>query len=48
MFRSGTVRCAADLYLPHDIRKTVPILDLVIGHGFAMVQEALVPHAEYL
>src|SRR5713101_1045472 len=48
MFRSGIVRCAADLYLPDNIQKTAPVPGLVIGHGFAMVKEALVPHAEYL
>jgi acetyl esterase/lipase len=41
MFPSGDVRCAGDLYLPENIKETLPIAGLVIGHSGVMVKEAL-------
>ncbi|MBT2231969.1 alpha/beta hydrolase [Nonomuraea sp. NEAU-A123] len=46
MFRSGDVRCAADLYLPDDTGEAVP--GVVMGHSVHMVKEALAPSAAYL
>src|SRR3977135_2241128 len=43
-FRSGDVRCAADLYLPED----TPAAGVVMGHSVLVVKKALAPHAEYL
>jgi uncharacterized protein len=43
-FRSGGMRCAADLYLPDDLRSGAKRPGLVIGHGFSVVKEALVEH----
>src|SRR5207244_10975452 len=43
-FRSGGLRCAADLYLPDDRRSGAKQPGLVIGHGFSVVKEALVEH----
>jgi uncharacterized protein len=45
MFRSGSVRCAGDLYLPDG---AAPAPGVVMGHSVVMVKEALGPHAEYL
>ncbi|MGF6882837.1 alpha-beta hydrolase superfamily lysophospholipase [Nocardia sp. GAS34] len=47
MFRSGDVRCAADLYLPQR-DSDAPLAAVVMGHSVHMVKEALAPHAEYL
>jgi len=43
-FNSGGLRCAADLYLPDDLRSGAKRPGLVIGHGFSVVKEALVEH----
>jgi len=43
-FKSGGLRCAADLYLPDDVRTGAKRPGLVIGHGFSVVKEALVDH----
>jgi uncharacterized protein len=43
-FRSGGLKCAADLYLPDDLRSGSKRPGLVIGHGFSVVKEALVEH----
>ena len=48
MFRSGAVRCAADLYLPDGIDDRAPAPAVVMGHSVVMVKEALGPHAEHL
>jgi fermentation-respiration switch protein FrsA (DUF1100 family) len=48
MFRSGPVRCAADLYLPDGIGDRAPAPAVVMGHSVVMVKEALGPHAEHL
>jgi uncharacterized protein len=48
MFRSGTVRCAGDLYLPDGVDDQAPAPGVVMGHSVIMVKEALGPHAEYL
>jgi alpha-beta hydrolase superfamily lysophospholipase len=48
MFRSGQVRCAADLYLPEGAGAHAPAAGVVMGHSVVMVKEALGPHAEYL
>ena len=48
MFRSGAVRCAADLYLPGGADARSPVPAVVMGHSVVMVKEALGPHAEYL
>lgn len=48
MFRSGQVRCAADLYLPDDAVADTPVPGVVMGHSVVMVKEALGPHAAYL
>jgi fermentation-respiration switch protein FrsA (DUF1100 family) len=47
-FRSGQVRCAADLYLPDGIDDRAPAPAVVMGHSVVMVKEALGPHAEHL
>jgi alpha-beta hydrolase superfamily lysophospholipase len=47
-FRSGQVRCAADLYLPDGIDDLAPAPAVVMGHSVVMVKEALGPHAEHL
>jgi uncharacterized protein len=47
-FRSGQVRCAADLYLPDGIDDKAPAPAVVMGHSVVMVKEALGPHAEHL
>jgi uncharacterized protein len=46
-FRSGGLRCAADLYLPDDLRSAAKRPGLVIGHGFSVVKEALVEQGRY-
>ncbi|MEV0388140.1 hypothetical protein [Nonomuraea sp. NPDC050643] len=46
MFRSGDVRCAADLHLPPEADGPVP--GVVMGHSVHMVKEALAPGAAYL
>ena len=46
-FRSGGLRCAADLYLPDDVRSGAKRPGLVIGHGFSVVKEALVEHGRW-
>jgi len=43
-FRSAGLKCAADLYLPDDLRSGSKRPGLVIGHGFTVVKEALVEH----
>jgi uncharacterized protein len=48
MFRSGQVRCAADLYLPDGIDDQAPAPAVVMGHSVVMFKEALGPHAEHL
>jgi pimeloyl-ACP methyl ester carboxylesterase len=48
MFRSGDVRCAANLYLPHDIQQTTLVPGLVLGHSGGNVKEALTDPARYL
>jgi fermentation-respiration switch protein FrsA (DUF1100 family) len=48
MFRSGEVRCAADLYLPDDGRDSGRLPAIVMGHSVHMVKEALRPHADHL
>jgi predicted alpha/beta hydrolase len=48
MFRSGPVRCAADLYLPDGSDDRAPAPAVVMGHSVVMVKEALGPHAEHL
>ncbi|MEU6426504.1 alpha/beta hydrolase [Microbispora sp. NPDC046973] len=45
-FRSGDVRCAADLHLPREADGPVP--GVVMGHSVHMVKEALAPGAAYL
>ena len=47
-FRSGDVRCAADLYLPDTAADDAPVPGVVMGHSVHMVKEALAPSAEYL
>ncbi|MFI7221365.1 alpha/beta hydrolase [Micromonospora maritima] len=47
-FRSGDVRCAADLYLPDAVADGVPVPGVVMGHSVHMVKEALAPSAGYL
>jgi uncharacterized protein len=46
-FQSGGLRCAADLYLPDDVRAGTKRPGLVIGHGFSVVKEALVEHGRH-
>jgi fermentation-respiration switch protein FrsA (DUF1100 family) len=46
-FRSAGLRCAADLYLPDDLRPGARRPGLVIGHGFSVVKEALVEQGRY-
>ena len=44
-FRSGQVRCAADLYLPDGIDDQAPAPAVVMGHSVVMVKEALGAHS---
>ena len=43
--RSGSIHCAADLYLPE---AGAPAPGIAMGHSVTMVKEALRPHAEHL
>lgn len=47
-FRSGSDRCAATLYEPDDLNEGERRPAVVLGHGFALVKEALAVSAEYL
>ena len=44
-FQSGGVRCAADLYLPGDLKAGERRAALVIGHGFSLVKSMLADQA---
>lgn len=44
-FKSGGLKCAADLYLPDGMKSGEKRPGLVIGHGFSVVKEALVEQA---
>jgi uncharacterized protein len=41
MFRSGSVRCAGDLYLPDGADGIRRAAGVVMGHSVVMVKEAL-------
>ena len=45
-FRSGGVKCAADLYLPKGPKRGKRA-GLVMGHGFTMVKSMLTEQAQY-
>lgn len=45
-FESGGLRCAADLYLPSDLKSGEQRAALVIGHGFSLVKSMLVDQAK--
>ncbi|PNP97993.1 alpha/beta hydrolase [Sphingobium sp. SA916] len=47
-FRSGEDFCAATLYEPNDLAAGERRPGVVMGHGFALVKEALAVSAEYL
>lgn len=47
-FRSGADYCAATLYEPDDLAAGERRPGVVMGHGFALVKEALAVSAEYL
>ncbi len=47
-FRSGSVNCAGDLYLPDGIECGTRVPAIVMGHSVVMVKDALAPHAEYI
>ncbi len=44
-FQSGGLRCAADLYLPEDLKAGERRAALVIGHGFSLVKSMLADQA---
>jgi pimeloyl-ACP methyl ester carboxylesterase len=48
MFRSGDVRCAADLYFPANTQQAGPVPGVVLGHSGGNVKEALADPARYL
>lgn len=45
-FQSGGLRCAADLYLPGDMKAGEQRAALVIGHGFSLVKSMLAEQAQ--
>ena len=46
-YLSGGLQCAADLYLPPDLKPGERRPGLVLGHGFSLVKETLSAQADY-